>query len=72
MLYALLLLPALPASLPSCCLPADVTDLVALQPTVAGVGRLAALYYTFFARPSPAVGARACRLGWWAWLAAGQ
>jgi hypothetical protein len=63
--------PSLPHSLPAF-LPADVTDLVALQPTVAGVGRLAALYYTFFARPSPAVGARACRLGCWAWLAAGQ
>ncbi len=36
---------------------ADVADVVALQPTVAGVGRLGAIYYAFFTRPSPFIGA---------------
>ncbi|PRW05929.1 Serine threonine- kinase chloroplastic [Chlorella sorokiniana] len=34
----------------------DVADVVALQPTVAGVGRLGAIYYAFFTRPSPFIG----------------
>lgn len=37
--------------------PADVADIVGLQPTAAGVGRLGALYYALLARPSPIVGA---------------
>ncbi|KAL4426222.1 hypothetical protein ABPG77_009837 [Micractinium sp. CCAP 211/92] len=35
---------------------ADVLDVAALQPTAAGLGRLGALYYGLFARPSPVVG----------------
>lgn len=44
---------------PACLHTADVADVVALQPTVAGMGRLGAIYYAFFTRPSPFIGAAA-------------